>query len=212
MYLPLFVKTDHLPCLIIGGGKVAAHKVETLLAAGCTLTLIAPEIEDSVREAAGRGLLRWLARVYRHGDCTGFQLVIAATACDETNRAVSSEAQQKGIPVNVVDVPELCTVIFGASWNEGPVTISVSTGGVAPFMAAAVRDRVAEAACGAGAWVEAAGRFRASVRRAVVDPGEKERLYRRFVARTQEQSAVAVPQGKDLADWLAFLNSGDKPE
>lgn len=119
-----------------------------------------------------RGRLRWLARVYQDGDCTGFQLVIAATACEETNKAVSSEARQKGIPVNVVDVPELCTVIFGASWNEGPVTISVSTGGVAPFMAAFVRDRVSEAACGMGEWVEAAGRFRTAVRWAIKDPSE----------------------------------------
>ncbi len=191
---------------------MAAHKVNILLAAGCTLTLIAPEIEDSIREAVSRGLLRWLARVYQDGDCTGFHLVIAATACEETNRAVSSEARQKGIPINVVDVPELCTVIFGASWNEGPVTISVSTGGVAPFMAAAVRDRVSEAACGMGDWVEAAGRFRTAVRCAIKDSSEKERLYQRFIDRMRGYPPPGLPRSQELADWLAYLDCAETPQ
>lgn len=212
MYLPLFIKTDNLPCLIIGGGKVAAHKVEILLTAGCALTLIAPEIEDAIRTTVNSGLIRWLERAYRHGDCTGYHLVIAATRCEETNRAVSDEARQKRIPINVVDVPELCTVIFGASWNDGPVTISVSTAGVAPFMAAVIRDRAAESAQGMGKWVEAAGRFRAAVRAVTVDVSEKERLYRRFVACIRRQSPLATPLSRELADWLAYLDSCDSPK
>ncbi len=211
MYLPIFLKADHLPCLVIGGGKVAAHKAEVLLAAGCDLTLISPELEDSIRDAVGRGHLRWLARGYQNGDCTGFQLVIAATACEDTNRAVFTEASQKGIPVNVVDRPELCTAIFGASWGEGCLTFSVSTGGVAPFMAAAVRDRLAETARGMGEWLEAAGKFRAAVRSAILDAKEKELLYRRFVERMHGRPPAGLPQSEKLEEWRAYLDSTETP-
>lgn len=212
MNLPLFIKTDRLPCLIVGGGRVAAHKVEVLVAAGCALTLISPEIEDSIREAVRRGLLRWRARTYQAGDCTGFHLVIAATGSEEINRAVYSEARLAGIPINVVDSPELCTVIFGASWNEGPLTISVSTGGVAPFMAAAVRDRLAETARGMGAWVDAAGRFRTAVRRAIRDEREREPYFQRFVACMRGHPPVSLPQSEEFDAWLAFLDSAEIPQ
>jgi len=213
MYLPLYFKTDHLRCLVIGGGKVAARKVEMLLAAGCSLTLIAPEIERSIQEAADRGLLRWHARKYAGGDCEGFHLVIAATPCEETNRAVSFEAERRGIPANVVDVPDLCTVIFGASWHEGPLSVSVSTGGTAPFMAAVVRDRIAEAAGGLGEWVEAAGRFRAAVRHAIRESEEKEHLYRRFVDRIRRGSPPSgMPQSQELTEWLAWLDRPETPQ
>jgi precorrin-2 dehydrogenase/sirohydrochlorin ferrochelatase len=149
--LPLYFKTDRLRCLLIGGRKVATRKVDMLRAAGCSLTLIAPEIEKSIEAVAGRGLPCWHARKYADGDCEGLHFVIAATLPEETNRAVSFEAERLGIPANAVDVPDLCTVIFGASWQEGGLSVSVSTGGTAPFMAAVVRDHIAEALSGMGA-------------------------------------------------------------
>lgn len=205
MFLPLYFKTDLLPCLVIGGGNVAAHKVELLLAAGCSLTVISPEINARIRHAVDRGLTQWHSRKYADGDCAGFQLIVAATADEETNRGVSSEARRRGIPVNVVDLPELCTVIFGAVWRDGPLTISVSTGGEAPFMAGAIRDHFSELAYGMGEWVEAAGRFRAIVRSEVRDSAERERLYRLFIGRSRGGPPTSIPQGRELGEWLQWL-------
>jgi uroporphyrin-III C-methyltransferase / precorrin-2 dehydrogenase / sirohydrochlorin ferrochelatase len=205
MFLPLYFETDGLTCLIIGGGRVAARKVEMLLAASCALTVIAPQIDDRIRTYVDRCLLTWHAREYSGGDCRGFRLVIAATPNEAVNRAVSVEARQFGIPVNVVDTPELCTVIFGASWSDGPLTISVSTGGRAPFMAAAVRDRISETAAGIGRWVEAAETFRAVVRSSIKDPDERERLFRRFAAHARVGSPAVLPAGRRIEDWLDWL-------
>jgi uroporphyrin-III C-methyltransferase / precorrin-2 dehydrogenase / sirohydrochlorin ferrochelatase len=211
MDLPLFLKTDSLPCLVIGGGPVAAHKVEILVAAGCALNVVAPAVVDSIRKLAAEGRLRWLARRYQPGDCAGYHLVISATSCLETNRAVSAEAAAAGIPVNVVDAPELCTVTFGASWSEGPLTISVSTGGAAPFMGAAIRNRITQLARGWGDWVEAAARFRLAVRREIADPNEKNSLYQRFSACMFNRCHAAAPLHENLADWLAYLECPDSP-
>jgi uroporphyrin-III C-methyltransferase/precorrin-2 dehydrogenase/sirohydrochlorin ferrochelatase len=206
MFLPLYFRTKRMRCLVVGGGQVAARKVEMLLAAGCSLTVVAPAIDDPIRNAVDSGSLSWRARPYTPGDCEGYQLVVAATPHKEINRTVSIEAQRLGIPVNVVDAPELCTVIFSAVWRDGPLTISVSSGGAAPFMAAAIRDRISRVACGMGAWVEAAGRFRAAVRAGVTDPTERNGLYRSFTARIQNLPPENMPESQKLGDWLKWLD------
>lgn len=205
MFFPLYFKTDQLPCLIVGGGSVAAGKIELLLDAGCALTVIAPAIDEGVREASVHGLLSWRPREYRAGDCRGFRLVVAATPHAEVNRTVSQEAQDLGIPINVVDAPELCTVIFGAIWRDGPLTVAVSSGGIAPFMAAAVRNRIADAAAGMGSWIDAAGRFRAAVRAEVSDRAEREGLYRRFETNIQRRLPPGQEQTWTLSDWVEWL-------
>lgn len=184
---------------------MAARKVELLLASSCALTVVAPAIDARIRTAADRGLLIWHVREFADGDCAGFQLVIAATHHEAVNRAVSMEAQKLGIPVNVVDAPELCTAIFAATWREGPLAVAISTGGRAPFMAAEVRDRIGEAAGGMGPWIEAAGQFRAAVRSEVKDPASRARLYRLFAAGSRSGPPAALPQGRTVADWLGWL-------
>ena len=156
MFLPLVFKASGLRCLIVGGGEVAIRKLEMLSDFGCEATVIAPQIHNGIRERVESRTARWIEREYQSGDCRGFQLVVAATAQPAVNQAVSEEAKRLGIPVNVVDNPELCTVIFPAMWSEGPLTIAVSTKGVAPYMAAAVRDRLAAQGPQLARWVEAA--------------------------------------------------------
>ena len=212
MYLPLFIKTQQLRCLVVGGGSVAERKVELLLASSCVVTVVAPSVDARIRTAAGSGLLTWHARDFTDGDCAGFQLVIAATPREAVNRAVSEEAQKLGIPVNVVDSLQLCTAIFGATWRDGPLTISISSGGTAPFMAAAVRDRIGKAAGGMGRWIEAGGQFRAAVRTEVRDPAARARLYRLFAERAQAGPPAALPRGRTLGDWLEWLGLCKTPD
>jgi uroporphyrin-III C-methyltransferase / precorrin-2 dehydrogenase / sirohydrochlorin ferrochelatase len=211
MHLPLFFKMDHLSCLLVGGGKIAAHKAEILLATGCSLTLIAPEVHPLIRDAIARGKIQWHAREFRQGDCTGHGLIVAATPHEAVNRSVSHEARQKGIPINVVDAPELCTVIFGAIWREGPLSISVSTGGTAPFMAAAVRDHIGNLAHTLVGWIEPASRFRRAVRGEVREMSEREQLYRRFRMQILTCLPESAPPGTGLAEWLQWLEGSDEP-
>ncbi|MFH1575099.1 MAG: bifunctional precorrin-2 dehydrogenase/sirohydrochlorin ferrochelatase [Acidobacteriota bacterium] len=210
MFLPLFFKSEGLACLVIGGGEVAARKIEMLLGIGCAVTVISPEVVAPVRRLADSGGVQWLAREYQSGDCRDRQLVVAATQHREVNRAVFLEALSLGVPVNVVDDPELCTVIFPALWRDGALTVAVSTGGTAPFMAAAVRDRLAAAARPMGEWVEAAGRFRAAVREGTTDDRARNRLYREFLRAMAGADAAGTPDTADLAEWLAWLDTVDK--
>ena len=118
---------------------------------------------------------------------------------------IYEESSSLCIPVNVVDDPELCTVIFPAVWREGPVTVSVSTEGAAPFMAAALRDRLAVHGAALSGWVEAAAKFRAVVRSEVSDWSEKQLLYAQFTDQVRAGDPPGPPESNKLCDWIAWL-------
>lgn len=205
MFLPLVFKSSGLRCLIVGGGEVACRKLEMLCGMDCAATVIAPQIQDGIGQRVERRTVEWMAREYQRGDCRGFQLVVAATGRSAVNRTISEEARMLGIPVNVVDDPELCTVIFPAVWRQGPLTIGVSTEGVAPYMAAAVRDRLAAQGPQLARWVETAGKFRSAVRSELSDWNEKNALYRQFVEAVRPEDPVDPPSSTTLSDWITWL-------
>lgn len=206
MFLPLFFKSG-LSSLVVGGGQVASHKIRILLGAACRVTVVAPQISDYIAEECGRQSLRWLQREYTAGDCLGYHLVIAATPSREVNRRVSDEARKNGTPVNVVDDPALSTVIFPAIWREKSLSVAVSTGGAAPFLASEIRTRIARFSRGLGDWAETAGRFREAVKNGTFTAEEKNTLFRRFLDAGPQAPEDAPPEGTDLAGWLSWLKS-----
>lgn len=195
---------------MVGGGEVASRKLEILLNLPCNVTLIAPQVSESIRRSIQAGAVKWLGREYLPGDCKGFELVIAATPIRQVNRSISDEARSLCLPVNVVDDPALSSIIFPALWREKSLVVAVSTEGVAPFMAAEIRDRLAESARGMGQWVEIAGIFRDIVRREITNPDEKKNLYKRFLDAGQPREHDNPPQSKRLADWLGWLDELQK--
>jgi siroheme synthase-like protein len=209
MYLPLLFKSD-FSCLIIGGGEVAARKLEVLLSLPCSITVVAPQVAEPIRRRIRTGAVKWLSREYLPGDCAGFGLVIAATPVREVNRSVSDEARKLCIPVNVVDDPVLSTVIFPAVWREKSLVVAVSTEGAAPFMAAEIRDRLAESAREMGKWVELAGIFRDIVRSEIMDADERRKLYKQFLDAGQPGRYDKPPKSRRLVDWLSWLDEIQK--
>lgn len=128
MHFPMFIELEDRPCLVVGGGKVAARKAAALASFGAKVTTVAPEV-------SGRG--------FAESDIEGMALVVAATDDREVNRRVADLCKAKGIPVNAVDDPSNCTFIFPAVFRKGPITAAVSSGGACPVAAKLVRDRIA---------------------------------------------------------------------
>ena len=149
--------------------------------------------------------MKWIRRKYQTGDCRNFDLIIAATSKKDINRQVSTEAQQLHIPVNVIDDPELCTVIFSAVWNDGPLSVAVSSSGVAPFLAAEIRNRIASEGKEWGRRVEIAGRFRDVVRKEVEDSKERTELYKRFIDACVSDKTTEPSYNDSLREWLDWL-------
>lgn len=136
-YFPMFIDLKNRPCLIVGGGAVAARKSEKLLPYGPVLTVIAPEF---TAEFEGCTLLH---RPYRPGDEDTMALVIAATDDAGLNRAVSAACREKNIPVNVVDDKEQCSFLFPCLVREGTLSVGISTGGASPTAAMWLKEQIA---------------------------------------------------------------------
>lgn len=144
-YLPIFVALRDRPVVVVGGGRVAARKVELLLRAGARITVVAPAIHRELGELlamAARRTLRQVAAAFEPAHLEGAVLAIAATDSREVNAAVSAAARARDIPVNVVDDPEHSTFIFPAIVDRSPVIVAVGSAGQSPVLARRVRERI----------------------------------------------------------------------
>lgn len=141
-FLPIFLNIRGQPCLVVGGGDVATRKVELLLRAQASVTVVAPELCTALAALKNAGNIVHLAATIRAEQVGGQRVVIAATDDEAVNRAVAEAAQRQNIPVNVVDKPELCTFIMPAIIDRSPVIVAVSSGGASPVLARLLRARL----------------------------------------------------------------------
>ena len=101
--LPIFMKLENQPCLVVGGGKVAFQKIKQLLDSKAEVTVVALKVCENIQ--AMPVYINYSE--YRENDVKGYQLVIAATDDESTNRRIYEDAQKLGIPINVVDRVEM---------------------------------------------------------------------------------------------------------
>lgn len=134
---PVGLVMDEQPCLVVGGGHIASRKVETLVEAGALVKVVAPHIEDELRHMTG---VTCQQRKFVDGDLEGMFVVIAATSDEVLNRHISALSRERGILVNVVDVPELCTFFVPAVIRRGDLLLTVSTGGHGPGFSRKIRQ------------------------------------------------------------------------
>ena len=128
--------------MVIGGGEVAARKIELLLKSSKQITVMANTVSLSVERLIKEHQLTYLAHDYHGGLLTGLTLVIAATDDSNVNKAIANEATQLGILVNVVDQPELCTYITPAIIDRSPMIIALSSSGSAPILLRMLRESI----------------------------------------------------------------------
>jgi len=137
---PVFLRLDGLPVVVVGGGPVAAGKLDGLLEAGARVTVIAPVISAAIRaRAVGNGRLALFHRGFTASDLDGARWVVAA-ATPEVNREVAAAATARGLFVNAVDDVASASAYLGGVIRRGPAVVAISTGGLAPALAGLVRE------------------------------------------------------------------------
>ncbi|MGC2491600.1 precorrin-2 dehydrogenase/sirohydrochlorin ferrochelatase family protein, partial [Candidatus Binatus sp.] len=104
------------------------------------VTVVSPSLSPALKALVARRLVTHIAREYQRGDIRGCVLVYAATDDPKLHRELAAEARALGIPINVVDIPELCTFISPAVVKRGELQIAISTGGASPAFAARLRQ------------------------------------------------------------------------
>ena len=167
-YLPISLKLQDEPVLLVGAGTVATRKARLLLEAGANLTVVAPQIStelESLLECHG-GIYQPAS--YQPTDLQGKKLAVAATPDRDTNERVYHDALSLNLPVNVVDAPHLCTFIFPSIIDRSPITIAVSSSGKSPVLARFLRRKIEAMVPSAyGRLADFAGRMRDTVKQAI---------------------------------------------
>lgn len=134
---PVFLKLTGRPVLLVGGGPVAAAKLDGLVAAGARVTVVAPQIHPRL-ESAGVEIRR---RPFEEEDVDGMWWVVAA-APPEVNRRVQAAAEARQVFVNAVDDPAHATAYLGGVVRRHAVAVAISTGGRAPALAGLLREAI----------------------------------------------------------------------
>ncbi|MBN2871946.1 MAG: uroporphyrinogen-III C-methyltransferase [Halothiobacillaceae bacterium] len=159
--LPIFMNLRGKPCLVVGGGAVAARKADLMRAAGARVTVVSPMITGETRRMVDDGRLTWQEAVFDPAMVVGNRLVIAATDEPQVNHSVFDACEARGIPVNVADEPDLCSFILPGIVDRSPVTIALSTGGRSPVLARLMRARLETLIpAGFGRLADLLGRYR----------------------------------------------------
>jgi precorrin-2 dehydrogenase / sirohydrochlorin ferrochelatase len=139
-HYPVNLIVEDRPCLVVGGGSVAARKVEGLLACGANVHVVALAVGAEVRALAPP--VTFEARAYRRGEVAAYRLVIAATDSPDVNRAVFTDGEAAGVWVNGADDPDNCSFTLPSVLRRGALLVTVSTGGRSPALASWLRLRL----------------------------------------------------------------------
>lgn len=141
---PMFLKLEGRQCVVVGAGPTADGKIGSLLDAGASVRVVAPQAVQPIRKRAKDGTIDWYCRGFEPQDLDGAFLVITATSSPEVNAQVFQEARKRGVLCNSVDDPENCDFYYPAVVNRGDLQIAISTNGRSPALAQRLRKELEE--------------------------------------------------------------------
>jgi uroporphyrin-III C-methyltransferase / precorrin-2 dehydrogenase / sirohydrochlorin ferrochelatase len=191
--LPIFLKLDGRPGLLVGAGNVALEKINSLLITGLRLRVIAPQAKSEIQQLARENRLEWVQRSFDPADLDGNFVVIAATDNPEVNATVYREAVRRGILVNSVDDPPHCDFYFGSVVRRGDLQIAISTAGESPAVAQQLRREIdARLSADIGPWLTNLGAFRREIL-ATHPPGDARKALLHEVAERQFFESSPTP-------------------
>ena len=180
-YLPIFVDIRDRLVVVVGGGVVAARKVEHLLKAHARVRVVAPTLGAELTLFRDAGRIEYRPLLFSAAQLDGAQLVVAATDDDQINESVAQAARERGVWVNVVDDAARSAFIFPAIVDRAPLIVAIGTEGSSPTLARRVRMQI-EALLPArlGELAAYAGRWREPVQRALPALGQRLRFWDSF--------------------------------
>ncbi|MGD2134180.1 MAG: siroheme synthase, partial [Maricaulaceae bacterium] len=189
--------------VVIGGGEAARLKVRLFAASPADIETYASEFNDDfAAEFSDRAKL--IARSVEPADFKGAALAVVALDNDAEARAAADLARAAGVPVNVVDRPDLSDWQTPSIVNRGEVVIAIATGGAAPVIARDLRAKIERVVPrGIGVLASAARALRHRVREALPHADAR----RTFWERALRGPAAARADANDVEGAHAALES-----
>jgi siroheme synthase-like protein len=129
-------------CVVVGAGRVAARKVDGLLAAGADVHVVAPRLDAEVQAWRDDGRVTVAERTFEPADLDGAWLATAATDDPAANHAVFEAGEARGVWVNAADDPDNCSFTLMSVIRRGDLVVTVGTGGRSPALAAWLKELI----------------------------------------------------------------------
>jgi precorrin-2 dehydrogenase/sirohydrochlorin ferrochelatase len=141
-FFPILINLKYLPCLVIGGGKVAVRKVLSLLDFNADITVLSPRFCQQLIDLSKSYEIKIIKKSYSKKYINNFKIVFCTTDNSKINQTVYKDCKEAGILLNVADDPLLCDFILPANIKRGSLTISVSSQGKAPFFVKGMKKKL----------------------------------------------------------------------
>ncbi len=141
---PIFLDLRDRSVVVIGGGEIAARKIEALLDARARVTVVSPRVVERIQRWVEAGRVHLERRRYERGDLRRACLAYCATGDADANRVAREEADAEGVWLNVADDPALCDFFAPAVVRRGSLSVAISTNGASPALAARLREKLEE--------------------------------------------------------------------
>lgn len=210
-YFPIFIDSSKINALIIGGGDVAARKIELLTKATSQITIMSAKLNHSVERLVAEQQLTWLAENYNPSNLEGFNLIIAATSDAKVNQQVATDAQQLNIFVNVVDQPALCSYITPAIIDRNPMLVALSSSGSAPVLVRMLREQIEKTLPNDyGKLAEFCFKFREHVKARLKSVRERRHFWEQILRGSVGEQILQGEQIQAEQNFIKGLN-GEKP-
>ncbi|UYL01654.1 siroheme synthase CysG [Pantoea ananatis] len=209
-YLPLFADLAGRPVLVVGGGDIAARKIELLRRAGARIQIASRELCPELQALLDEQQLEWMATSFEPAQLDKVFLVIAATDDNALNAQVYDEANARHKLVNVVDDQPKCSFIFPSIVDRSPLVVAISSSGTAPVLARMLREKLETLLPShLGQMAELAGQWRDKVKARFSRMSDRRRYWERiFNGRFASQMATGdVTAAKQTLD----SELGDQP-
>ena len=207
-HLPVFINLRQKPCLVVGGGDIALRKVNLLVKAQAKIKCISPEFCIGLIELSRENGLDLIEKRFESSDIDNQSVIIAATDDDKTNALVSSLAHESGIPINVVDSPDLSSFIMPSIVDRSPIVIAISSAGKAPVLARIIRAKLETIIPSAyGNLAEIAGEYRQKVKQRFVNLKDRRKFWESVFSGVIAEKVFAGRSEEAKADIEKYLAS-----
>ena len=134
MWFPLFINLENKKVLVIGGGKVAAKKIEKILEYGADITVVTENVMEekllkleNVKIENNQKIENDKAKIEKL--VKGSFLVIAATDNEELNENIANVCDSNGMLINNVSSKVNMNAMFGGIVKNSEFQIAISTSG-----------------------------------------------------------------------------------
>jgi siroheme synthase-like protein len=141
---PVNLLVEGRRCVVVGGGRIAARKIEALLDAGADVRVVAVDLSPEVEVWRDEGRVAIAQRAFEPADLDDAWLVTTATDDPATNRAVADAAEARRVWCNAADDPANCTFTLMSVVRQGDLVVTIGTGGRSPALATYLKDHVTQ--------------------------------------------------------------------